>query len=291
MVGCSNADSPSIEPTASQSAAESQVSEINAESTTSAEPLEVSMEVSVSGKIGNPIFEIQTNLPDGTILELEVDGQGENYIYTPPTQDLNVKDGKAISQPLTGGEEYLDGTWWFYITMLPSNQPEKVLKVIGENGENLTGTPVKDDGYSKSILIGGDFDPAKNEILEDEQEQADEADVATVEEVLEEMKGSLAAFGEDCSITMDGYLITVNIWQDGLAQVAYNATLGDRASAESWDSVKETIQKSSDGLQAMLDQNGYGNYMVQLNLLNDKDTSRILITAVWGTVTYDCVSE
>lgn len=110
------------------------------------ELLEVFVDIEVTGEDGKPEFVIHTNLPDETVLSLELSldslpEDGQDYYFE--QRELEIKNGTATAEVFSDGEEPLIGDYFFGVVMLPSEQPEQVRKTVGENGENLTGELVE----------------------------------------------------------------------------------------------------------------------------------------------------
>ena len=127
--------------------------------------------------------------------------------------------------------------------------------------------------------------------------KGDEGRVCTIdagkiseEELREKLKTALSGFGDDCTISKDGYVYTVNVWQEGLAQTAMLAQTGDKDAKEAWDKIAYTTMQASDSLQELLTASGYGDYMVQIQVLNDKNHDNTLLTVTMGMASYNCVS-
>ena len=92
------------------------------------------------------------------------------------------------------------------------------------------------------------------------------------------------------TISEDGYVYTLNVWQKGLAQTAMLAQTGDKDAKETWDKIVYTTMQASDSLQELLTASGYGDYMVQIQVLNDQNHDNTLLTVIMGMASYNCVS-
>lgn len=121
-----------------------------------AEPkkFEVSLEVSVDENSGKPVFTIDTNLPNETNLMLTL-SRGD---YTGQTHVI-VKNGVASSEEFSDkGSPLTSGEYLLTVSMsIPKLQSDAVRKVIGENGENMTGKYVLDSEIGDSVYVSGDF--------------------------------------------------------------------------------------------------------------------------------------
>lgn len=121
-----------------------------------AEPkkFEVSLDVSVDENSGKPVFTVDTNLPNETNLMLTL-SRGD---YTGQTHVI-VKNGVASSEEFSDkGSPLASGEYLLTVSMsIPKLQSDAVRKVIGENGENMTGKYVLDSEIGDSVYISGDF--------------------------------------------------------------------------------------------------------------------------------------
>lgn len=114
----------------------------------------------VGHKEGNGIvFDIDTNLPDETVLMLTLskgDYNTDDY-FTAQTK-ATIEGGKATSDPFSNKGEALTGEYDLSVSMsLPSLQTDAVRAVIGEKGENMTGPLVETSSIGDSKTVGALF--------------------------------------------------------------------------------------------------------------------------------------
>ena len=114
----------------------------------------------VGHKEGNGIvFDIDTNLPDETVLMLTLskgDYNTDDY-FTAQTK-VTIEGGKATSDPFSNKGEALTGEYDLSVSMsLPSLQTDAVRAVIGEKGENMTGPLVETSSIGDSKTVGALF--------------------------------------------------------------------------------------------------------------------------------------
>ena len=245
--------------------------------------IDVTMDIAVGGEDGKPVFTVQTSLPDGTKLSAELSYNGElaggreDYVET---QTITVQDGKAQTAPFTKDGEMLTGQYRFGVVMFPAEQSQQVQEIVGVSGEAMRGALVEKDGDYSYIAASMEYTSPVAETVEKISE----------EELREKLKTALSGFGDDCTISKDGYVYTVNVWQEGLAQTAMLAQTGDKDAKEAWDKIVYTTMQASDSLQELLTASGYGDYMVQIQVLNDKNHDNTLLTVTMGMASYNCVS-
>lgn len=237
--------------------------------------IEAEMEVKVSGDAGLPIFEVNTNLPNGTVLEITL----ENGAGYSEKQTAKVEDGKASSGMFWDNGNYLTGDYSLSVVMEPSEQGASVKHELGENGETLTGALVQTDEGGKYLYLEESYTSDYKT-----QEKAGEDEVVALLEMAAE-----SGFGENCDVSIDGDTFVVNVWQDGAAALAALAEQGVPTAVEEWYTLADSACAASEGLQAALTSAGYGECVAVLQVLNDQNLENTLLTACMGAETYNCV--
>ncbi len=244
--------------------------------------LDVFLNIEALGEDGKPEFSIQTNLPDGTVLSVEFS------INDPPDDvaedifeqlTLTVRNGQASTQPFTNDGKPLVGQYTFYISVFPGSQPEQIQAIIGSDGEFLDGDLVTDTGSYKFITTSCVY----NSPIEDLTLSLNEV-LAGIETAL------VSGFGDNYDMTADDNTITANVWTDGVALVATLALSGNEESLEAWDSLVESTRLASERCQALLNDNGYGDMVFLMQILNDSNKENTLASTSMGLVFYDCVN-
>lgn len=111
---------------------------------------------------GKIAFDITTNLPDGADLMLTlINGDFNTDDHFMAQQHVTVSGGVATSEPFSNNGEPITGDYDLSVSMsIPSAQPDTVRAVIGENGENLTGSIVTDTKAISALflVLAGDND-------------------------------------------------------------------------------------------------------------------------------------
>ena len=238
---------------------------------------ETEMEIEVSGDAGLPVFTVNTNLPNGTRLELTLSNE-ESYSEQ---QTVKVKDGQAVSDIFWDNGHYLLGEYTLSVVMKPEDQNASVQYEIGKNGEAMTGPLVHID----------ENDAGKYLLLEDGYtSNYTEPEKISEDELRERFAQALSGFGNDYEIDLEGYVYTVSVWQDGLAACAMLAEQGVPTAVEQWGEIVDTTAEASNSLQELLSISGYGDCMVQIEVLNDQNHENTLLTVLLGMVSYNCVS-
>lgn len=173
--------------------------------------LDVTMEVSVSGEEGKPVFIVQTNLPDGLKLDFTLRSSG-GYAKA---QDARIENGKAESQPFTDNGAELKGDYTLTVTMTLTGQGFLApMGAIG-NGDVLAGDLISTDKdgrpcASTEYAYSSNFEPAISE-----------EDMAAL---LEMVLANDSDMSYEVTPYDDGFI--VDTWSDGVADGAAYAKLG-----------------------------------------------------------------
>lgn len=238
---------------------------------------EAEMEIEVSGDAGLPVFEVNTNLPNGTVLKITLE-DGERYSEE---QTAKVEDGKAYSGMFWDNGNYLTGDYRLSIIVEPCEQNASVKHELGENGETLTGALVQTNEEN-----GGKYLYLEESYISDYKapEKAGEDEVVALLEL-----AAASGFGENYDVSVDGNTFVVNVWQDGAATTAEMAANGVPSAVEQWYTLVDSACDASEGLQATLMSAGYGDCIAVLQILNDQNLENTLLTTCLGAATYNCV--
>ena len=148
------AESANTETTSDETVAESSAAEVVA-------PTEFEVTMNVAGhKDGNKvIFDIDTNLPDETVLMLTLSkGDYNTDDYSTAQTKVTIADGRATSEGFSNKGEPLSGEYDLSVSMsLPKLQSDAVRAVIGENGEYITGSLVEASSIGSSNVVSAMF--------------------------------------------------------------------------------------------------------------------------------------
>lgn len=239
--------------------------------------LDVTMEVSVSGEEGKPVFIVQTNLPDGLKLDFTLRSSG-GYAKA---QDARIENGKAESQPFTDNGAELKGDYTLTVTMTLTGQGFLApMGAIG-NGDVLAGDLISTDKdgrpcASTEYAYSSNFEPAISE-----------EDMAAL---LEMVLANDSDMSYEVTPYDDGFI--VDTWSDGVADGAAYAKLGISPYKEMWKQLTQNAKSCSSSLMALMSENGYGNKHLLFNLINDQDPDKTdnLLTILDGVVTYNYAS-
>lgn len=240
---------------------------------------EATIEITVSGEAGFPVFNIETNLPDKTELLVTLD---DGNLYT-EQQTVKVKDGVATTEAFTNEWNELVGEYTLTCVMEIEDQAYSVKTKLGTNGECLTGELVEDNEETgdKYLFLEQSYTSDYVPPVAISQAEMD----SLIDQTLK------AIFDDNYSFELVGYTYNVNIWYDGVAMTATLANIGDVTAIATWEDLRNVTAEASASLYNLLASNGHVDKMASVNILNDINKEYVLLTATLGFVTYDCVSK
>ena len=241
--------------------------------------IDATMEVSTKGETGEPEFEVQTNLPAGVIVSMLLQND-EGYTEE---KKVKVSDGKAVSEPFRDEMKKLVGSYQLTVTVKMQDQGATGKTELGENGECLSGTLMKEDADTGSRYLCFEYDYISD--YEPDESVSDE-EMRTILE-----QATALGFGNDYEIVTDDSGYTISVWTSETAATAALAVNGYEEPQEQWDTVLESLRKASISLQNCLEGNGHGDKIAVINLMNDVNHDYVLATAYNGAILYDCVSQ
>ena len=99
-------------------------------------------------------------------------------------------------------------------------------------------------------------------------------------------------FGDEhYDLEYDDTGMTINFWMDNIALGAAAAANGDESAKESWDVLVDSQKTLCNSFAEQAKEAAGEGYIVMLNVLNDMDKSKTLLSVVNGTVVYDSVNS
>ena len=190
----------------------------------------------------------------------------------------------ASSNDAFHGSRPLRGEYLFTVTMDMKDQLwNGVASEVGVEGECLTGELVrkKDDSDAQYVYL--EYPYTSN------YEDGETAHKISEDGMTALLKNALAqGFGSDYQLDKDDAGYTVYIWSDGNAMCAALAKAGYAEQEKAWKDVVSSVVSASQAIQNKLTENGYGDCVSVINLLNDTDHSYVLCTATMGMLLFDC---
>lgn len=146
---------------------DSSITSNNNESVNEPHPFEVTVSAENTTTNGKPVFEITSNLPDGTELMLTL----ENSSGFTAQDKITLQNGQGKSSSFSAQGDSLSGTYALRVTMgMPSLQDQSVQDVIGSKGEYMTGNVVKE-----SSMAGSTYNSIEAEFSFDIEPEAQES--------------------------------------------------------------------------------------------------------------------
>ena len=107
--------------------------------------------------------------------------------------------------------------------------------------------------------------------------------------VMDIMRLSLSdAYGTNYTLEGDESGITISIWQDNIAMGVAAIAQGNTELRENWDTMSVSLQEMCRGVKESVAELGFPDTPVMVNLLNDLDHEKTLLSILDGEVIYDC---
>lgn len=92
------------------------------------------------------------------------------------------------------------------------------------------------------------------------------------------------------SIKEEDNLVNISMWSDGITQIAL-AALYNKEYKNDWDQMADTFIVMQKVFQGIMDENGHGDTLVALGVLNDVNKDNLLLYIGLGMVLYDGVNN
>ena len=96
---------------------------------------------------------------------------------------------------------------------------------------------------------------------------------------------------ENYSISHEDNIITINVWDDGIALGALLAANGNEEFKSSWKDMAENQKHFCETICDFVDTLGLDDVVVIVNVLNDGNKDNVLLSVMEGVVIYDSVND
>lgn len=150
---CGNSNNQPVQNSVQESTETNIQAESSESKTEQNNKIEVFLDVTVNENNGQPIFTVNTNLPDETDLMLSLSGDD----YTGQTHAI-VNGGIAASEQFSNKGKSLNGKYILSVSMSdPKLQSDNVKAIIGEYGEHMSGKYVQASDTGNTTYLNGDF--------------------------------------------------------------------------------------------------------------------------------------
>ena len=113
-------------------------------------------------------------------------------------------------------------------------------------------------------------------------------DMKKLDDTMSILKSILkSSFGSDYSLVYDQGGVTISLIKEDAALAAALAKKGNNEGVKTWGIFVDSMQGLSTQLQEILNQNGFSDMFVTVQLFDKEDKETALIIVVDGKVTYD----
>lgn len=238
--------------------------------------IDATMEISVSGEPGEPVFEVDTNLPAGVVVSMVLTNDSGYSLE----KKSKVSEGKVVSEPFLNNMKKLEGAYQLTVTVKMQDQGSAKYE-LGSKGECLNGILMREDEETGCRYLITEYNYVSD------YTPPEKLGSSEMKNLLEQ--AAALGFGDDYEVIEDDEGYTVNVWSDGVAATAALANNGYAEPKEQWDTIVEQLRNASISLQNCLNKNGYEDKIAVLNLMNDVNLNYTLATAYNGQILYNCV--
>lgn len=121
--------------------------------------------------------------------------------------------------------------------------------------------------------------------------EAVEVDSATLDAAVSLIKTAVGDNFKNFEIYHENNIITINIWEDGIAFGASLVASGNVENAKAWDDLVENQKEFCKSICDFVDTLGLDDVMVMVNVLNDGNRDNVLLSVAEGVVVYNCVND
>ncbi|MGM9626936.1 MAG: hypothetical protein ACI3V4_02425 [Faecousia sp.] len=176
--------------------------------------------------------------------------------------------------------------WWFWAIVVLV-----VLIAIGSNGEPAAESSqntveeetigAKETSGLSTETIAGTTDTTTSVSIQD----VDPDTVVSFVEI------TLKDYYENYNVGYEDNILTVNVWQDGVAAGAMLAKNGNQECIDSWNYLTDSVKKLCLSISDLVSTFGLTDTCVVINVLNDADTDNVILCVIEGAVLYDAVNE
>ena len=92
-------------------------------------------------------------------------------------------------------------------------------------------------------------------------------------------------------ISYEDEMVTIDVWDDGIAMGVTLAANGNKDFQNSWNTVVTNQLEFCDSVQTLLETLGLGNVSVFINILNDGNLDNVLLSVWNGVVLYNALTD
>lgn len=171
---------------------------------------------------------------------------------------------------------------------LPGNSA--TLPASREPGE-IKGTAALPDVQPPEPKPVDDFEPVESFELENETKDIDSDSITSIEEIASIIEMILKENYSGCVVTCDDTGITANIWSDGVAEAVTATQLaGGDFTDENWMLAKNATVVMAQSLRELMDDAGLSDSALIVNVLNDLNQEKALLSILNTTIIYDVLA-
>ena len=142
------------------------------------------------------------------------------------------------------------------------------------------------------LLVLGCAACGKSESKPDaEVSETQEESVASIADCVSILEAAAKkSFGENCEVGLDGSVVTINFWEDGITSGVGLAMNGDAESLNQWNQLVENAKTMCNSARELLDSFDHNDVATLVQVVSDLDTTKAFLCVSDGVVLYDAVN-
>lgn len=135
-------------------------------------------------------------------------------------------------------------------------------------------------------------EPTDTTTITDESSSTESTEIQlSVDDIATLYDAALKGNYEHYTIDTSDDMISVSVWGDNIALGTTYAKLGNQTALDSWNTLVDSTVTMNKSLVDLAEAGGRDDLIVLVNILNDQDTTKTLLTVANGVVFYNCVSD
>lgn len=201
---------------------------------------------------------------------------------TPVQEPAQPQGGPEIIKPKKAKKPFYK-RWWFWVIVVIL-----VLGSCGEISDSSKDVPTAvEPAPTTTIKEKPSIEKKTPETETTVSVTSSSADIDTAVVLIESV---LKENFENYSISHEDRIITINVWEDGIALDAMLASGGNEEFKSSWAGMVENQKIFCNSVCDFIDTVGLDDVIVVVNVLNDGNKDNVLLSVMEGVVIYDSVN-
>lgn len=208
----------------------------------------------------------------------EIDEKGKFCSHCGAPVEGDEKPGKK--QKVKKAKKPFYKRWWFWVIV--------VIFLLGSCGGD-TETPAETTPATEMATTAAPVETTAEATESVATDPVEESAGVSLDVAVGLMESVIKENFENYEIYHENGIITLNVWEQGIAIGATLAAGGDAENLAAWNGLVENQKDFCLSLCDFVDTLGLDDTMVMVNILNDGNKENVLLSIAEGVVVYNCV--